>query len=88
MANYNTFLVQQTKGGKAELVTSSARKAKALLRPGIRIEVWNENSKIETIYTKTAERLAPYVARERAYIGQKQRAAEERNRRRTNTWTL
>lgn len=79
MAKYNTFVVQETKGGKAMMVTSSARKAKRLLTPGLRIEVWSENRKTETVYTRTSEKLDKYVAAERDHIRAKQEAAERRN---------
>ena len=79
MAKYNTFIVQETKGGKAVLVTSSARKAKHLLTKGIRVEVWSGNKKQETIYTRTSSALNKYTALERAYIRNKQAAAEQRN---------
>lgn len=79
MAKYSTFVVQQTKGGKAMLVTSSARKAKRMLAPGLRVEVWTENRKAETVYTRTREKLNPYVEEEREYIRAKQAAAEQRN---------
>lgn len=80
MAKYNTFVVQETKGGKAVMVTSSARKVKKLLNPGLRIEVWSENRKTETIYTRTSEKLDKYVAAERDHIRAKQEAAERRNK--------
>lgn len=35
MAKYNTFTVQFTKNGRLLLVTSSARKAKQMLSPGL-----------------------------------------------------
>ena len=80
MANYNTFIAQQTKGGRTMLVTSSARKVKQLLSPGVRIEVWSENRKTETIYTKTRALLEKYVEDERRYIREKQAKAEQRNK--------
>lgn len=80
MARYNTFVVMNTKGGGPMLVTSSARKAKRLLSPGRRIEVWSENRRAETIYTRTASRLDAYTAAEKDYIRQRQTAAEHRNR--------
>lgn len=80
MANYNTFIAQETKGGKTMLVTSSARKVKQLLTTGIRIEVWSENQKTETIYTKTRALLDKYVESEKAYIREKQAKAEQRNK--------
>ena len=79
MANYNTFIAQDTKGGKTMLVTSSARKVKSLLHPGVRVEVWSANQKTETIYTKTRALLDKYVEAERAYIREKQAKAEKRN---------
>ena len=83
MANYNTFIVMQTKGGKPVLVTSSARKAKQLLATGVRIEVWCENAKVETIYMKTQAALVKYLSAEKAYIREKQARAEERNKARS-----
>lgn len=80
MANYNTFIAQATKGGKTMLITSSARKVKSLLRPGVRVEVWSENRKTETIYTKTQALLDKYVEAERQYIREKQAIAEKRNK--------
>lgn len=80
MATYNTFIAQATKGGKTMLVTSSARKARSILAPGVRIEVWSENKKIETIYTKTGAELNKYVSLERQYIKEKQAKAEHRNK--------
>ena len=79
MANYNTFIAQATKGRRTVLVTSSARKVKALLTPGIRIEVWCENRKTETIYTKTHALLDKYIEDERQHIREKQKEAEKRN---------
>ena len=79
MANYNTFIAQETKGGKTLIVTSSARKVKSLLTPGIRVEVWNNNQKTETIYTKTQALLGKYIHSEKMYIREKQAKAEKRN---------
>ena len=80
MANYNTFIAQETKGGKTVIVTSSARKVKSVLTPGIRVEVWSDNKKTETIYTKTQALLDKYVEAERQYIREKQARAEHRNK--------
>lgn len=83
MANYNTFIAQETKGGKTVIVTSSARKVKSLLTPGVRVEVWSNNQKIETVYTKTRLLLDKYITSEKAYIREKQAKAErKRNARR------
>lgn len=79
MANYNTFIAQETKGGKTVIVTSSARKVKSLLTPGVRVEVWSNNQKVETIYTKTIALLNKYVQSEKQYIREKQAKAEKRN---------
>ena len=79
MANYNTFIAQETKGGKTVIVTSSARKVKSLLTPGVRVEVWSNNQKIETIYTKTQALLGKYIQSEKQYIREKQAKAEKRN---------
>ena len=80
MANYNTFIAQETKGGRTMLVTSSARKVKSLLAPGVRVEVWSENKKVETVYTKTGALLEKYVQSEKQYIREKQARAEKRNK--------
>ena len=86
MANYNTFLVVDCKTRRPVLVTSSARKANEWLRTGFRIEVWNENTIVETIRNadrrKEAEPMKSYINAEREYIRQKQAKAEARNRRR------
>ena len=82
MANYNTFIAQETAGGKTVIVTSSARKVKSLLVEGIRVEVWNNNRKAETIYIETKALLDKYVAAERRYIREKQERAEQRNKQR------
>lgn len=80
MAKYNTFVVQSTKTGRALLVTSSARKVENLpLVTGLRVEVWNENVKVETIHFRTREKLKVYIAAEKAYIRTKQSHAERRN---------
>lgn len=82
MAKYNTFVVYDCKKRKNLLVTSSARKAKGELHTGIKIEVWNENIHIETIYLKTMRGLDKYVSKEKQYIAKKQTKAELRNKRR------
>jgi len=86
MANYNTFVVLDCKKRKPILVTSSARKANKFLKTGIRIEIWNENEKLETIYESTKRRekypLKPYIDMEKEHIKRKQEKAEEKNKRR------
>ena len=86
MANYNTFTVVDCKTRQNILVTSSARKANALLRVGTKVEVWNKNQKVETIYERDKRKeqnpLGPYIGAEREYIRKKQEAATRRNRER------
>lgn len=83
MANYNTFVVVECKARRTVLVTSSVRKASKLLQTGIRIEVWNSNSLVETIYDRDrrgkGNPLRPYIEKEREYIRNKQAKAEKRN---------
>lgn len=85
MANYNTFIVVDCNSRKSILTTSSARKSSKLLQKGFRIEVWNENEKIETIYNsdkkiELGNPMSPYIEAEREYIRQKQARAEARNK--------
>lgn len=82
MAKYNTFVVYDCKRRKNLLVTSSARKAKSELHVGIKVEVWNENAHIETVYSKTMRGLDKYISEEKQYIAKKQAKAELRNKRR------
>lgn len=82
MANYNTFTLVDTKSRKTLFVTSSARKCKKEFQEGYRIDVWNGNSLIETIYNRNIEKIGKYVRLEKEYIAMKQKRAEERNRRR------
>lgn len=79
MAKYNTFLVVDTKTRRPLLVTSSARKAKGELWKGRRVEVWNENAKVRTIYARQSDGMDIYIATEKEYISMKQLAAEARN---------
>jgi Zn-finger nucleic acid-binding protein len=86
MANYNTFVVINCKNRNLVLVTSSARKAYKELKTGVRIEVWNDNSRLERIYEhdkrKEANPFKPYMDLEREYIQKKQQQAEMKNKRR------
>lgn len=79
MANYNTFTLTTCKTNKAILTTSSARKALRGLEVGTRIDVWNENQLVETIYDRNRDAIKPYLEAERKYIGWKQKQAEKRN---------
>lgn len=87
MAKYKTFLVITTKG-RPLLVTSSARKARQMLQTGIRVEVWSGNAKTETVYQRTRFLLDKYVTAEREYIRAKQAAAEQRNKRKRETYAI
>lgn len=82
MANYNTFALVDTKTRKSILITSSARKCKKAMQTGYRIEVWNNNALVETIYSRNMESINKYVRLEKEYIAMKQKKAEERNKRR------
>lgn len=75
MAAYNTFVVVDCKKRTPTLVTSSARKARGVLATGFRIDVWNDNNKISTIYYKTQALLGEYIKLEKEYIRQKQEKA-------------
>ena len=55
-----TYIVQKTKGGKVVLITTDPQEAEPLLAPGNRLEVWEKDQKVDTIYTRTRERLEQY----------------------------
>ena len=80
MAAYNTFVVCACKTGKPVLVTSSARKARGELRVGLRMEVWNENSKVNSITWLNRYQIDKYIRAEKDYISRKQMIAETHNR--------
>ena len=84
MADYNTFIIVDTKTRKPILTTSSARKAARILSTGYRMEVWNDNKLTDLFYAKDKTQkespLTKYLAAEKEYIRKKQAAAEERNR--------
>ena len=86
MAKYNTFVVCDCRKHKNILVTSSARKAKENLYTGIKVEVWNGNTYVETIYSRKAKDIYKYIELEKQYIAKKQVNAQIRNdqRRRKN----
>ena len=77
MAKYNTFVVIDTKTRKPVLVTSSARKAAKLLMPGIRVEVWCENKKVDTLYKRVGSALRCYIEQEEEYLRNKRRRANK-----------
>lgn len=79
MAKYNTFLLVDTKTRRPLLVTSSARKETNELWKGRRVEVWNENERIEIIYSRKAEGMKRYIQAEKDYIRCKQERAEFAN---------
>ena len=82
MANYNTFVVVDCRSKKSILTTSSARKSSRLLQTGFRIDVWNDNKKVLTVYAKDRSPMKVYIEAERDYIRKKQAKAEARNKRR------
>ena len=82
MANYNTFNLIDTKTRKTIFTTSSARKCKKAFEKGYRIDIWNNNKLIETIYNRNIENINKYVRLEKEHIANKQKRAEERNMRR------
>lgn len=83
-SGYNTFVVVNCRTRKVELVTSSARKANDRLKTGWRVEVWNCNQLVERIHAKEKERypMQPYIDAERAFVGERQRRREDRNKKR------
>lgn len=81
MAKYYTFAIIDYKKSCNVLVTSSARKAKKILKSGLKTEIWNENSLIDIVYTRTKEKLNDYIALEKEYIAKRQQRAEQRNKR-------
>lgn len=81
----NTFVVVDCKDRKNVLVTNSARKAKDRLYVGAKIEVWNSNGvHMETIYSRNIGKINKYISLQKQFIGEKQRKAEQRNRRKNN----
>lgn len=84
MANYNTFQLVDTKSRKTLITTSSARKCKKAFVKGHRIDVWNGNVLVETIYAKNLTEIDKYVRLEKEYIARKQALATARNQRRKN----
>lgn len=84
LANYNTFGLVNTKTRKILLITSSARKCKKAFIKGHRIEVWNGNTLVNTIYNKNLADIDEYIRLEKQHIANKQRKAEARNKRRKN----
>ena len=79
---YNSFVVVECKTRTNVLCTQSARKALAALEKGRKIEVWNNGSLVESVYSTDGELFQPYVEAEKAYIAEKQKRATERNERR------
>lgn len=82
MANYNTFILIDTKAHRIGLVTSSARQISKQLCKGLKVEVWNENRHIETIYFKDSDKLTKYRQAEKEYIRQRQERSMMRNAKR------
>lgn len=82
MADYNTFNLIDTKTRKTLITTSSARKCKKEFVKGYRIDIWNKNQLVDVIYYKNIEDLNKYVRLEKQHNAEKQKRAEERNKRR------
>jgi hypothetical protein len=82
MANYNTFQLVDTKSRKTVITTSSARKCKRAFEKGYRIDVWNGNVLVDTIYARNIAEIDKYVRIEKEYIAKKQAMATARNQRR------
>ena len=53
-----------------------------MLSQGKKVEVWNNNELSLTIYSRSRNKLDPFVSAERRYIAEKQKIAELRNRKR------
>lgn len=81
----NIFVVIDCKYRSPVLVTCSARKAQKLLKVGKRVDIWVNNQIVEVIYSRENKKFIPYVQQEKEYIGEKQRKAEERNKRRNDS---
>lgn len=81
MMRPDIFMVYDCKKREPILITQSARKAKHELRTGIKIEVWNNDKHIETIYARMSRNIDKYVSLQKQYIGKKQVEAEQRNKR-------
>ena len=64
MANYNTFILIDTKSRKILLTTSSARKCKKEFVKGNRVDVWNSNNLVHKIYSKNIDDLNKYQEHE------------------------
>lgn len=79
----NTFVVIDCKERKNILVTNSARKAKDRIYVGAKIEVWNNNGiHMETIYSRNIGKIHKYTSLQKQFICDKQKHAEQRNKRR------
>jgi len=74
------FTLIDTRSRKIALITASARKCRKLFRKGLKIEIWSNDSLIETIYNKNIADLSKYITQEKEYISNKQKRATERNR--------
>lgn len=76
-AGYNTFVV--CGGGEVLLVTSSAKKARAMLDGDRSIGVWRDNSRVAAFCAGQRDRMQPYINSEREHHRRKQQNAEVRN---------
>ena len=54
------YLVEKTNGGRVVHITDSALEVEELLAPGYRVEVWKKGRKVDTIHTRTRQKLEGY----------------------------
>lgn len=55
-----TFIVQKTKNGKVVLVTTSAVEVEPFITSGHRVEIWLKDKRLDTLYSRTRDRLSLY----------------------------
>ena len=55
-----TYKVQKTKNGKVVQVTTSAAEAERSLSPGYRVEIWLKGELLDTVYSRTRDKLEQY----------------------------
>ena len=67
-----TYIVQKTKGGKVVLIATNPQEVEQILTTGYRVEVWLKDQKVDTIYTRTRERLSQYKNAIHIKLDQKQ----------------
>lgn len=78
----NAFVVVDCKQRNVVLTTLSARKAKCTLRKGLKVEIWIDNIKFDTVYSTQANKFESFTLQEKQYIERKQKRAEKKNKKR------